>query len=75
MEQVGNAPYDINLYPKYIKLAGEQDKATSTNDTDDEEEEGLGPLGLEASSTMVNAMAATSGSYVQTCMIFNARVE
>lgn len=61
MEQVGNAPYDINLYPKYIKLAGEQDSAASVNDgTEEEEEETLGSLGAEARGTMVSAMAATS---------------
>ena len=61
MEQVGNTPYDVNLYPKYIKLAGEQDKASSNADDEAEEQEQLGPLGAEACSTMVSAMAATSG--------------
>jgi hypothetical protein len=28
MEQVGNAPFDIKSYPKYIKLCEEQDSAT-----------------------------------------------
>jgi hypothetical protein len=69
MEQVGNSPYDIKLYPKYIKLAGEQDNTSINESTDDadavsekEETDGLGPLGAEACSTMTSAMAATSGS-------------
>jgi hypothetical protein len=59
MEQVGNSPYDVKLYPKYIKLAWEQDNVArneSTNDTDGVSGHGesneLSPLGAEACSTV-----------------------
>jgi hypothetical protein len=69
MEQVGNAPFDIKSYPKYIKLCEEQDSTTldaskgdDTVDSDDGNDVG-GPLAAEARGTMVNAMAATSGTF------------
>jgi len=65
IEQVGNSPYDIKLYPKYIKLAGQQDNATVNEGADSasetERSDELGPLGAEACGTMTSAMAATSG--------------
>jgi hypothetical protein len=76
MEQVGNSPYDVNLYPRYIKLAGEQDNAArneSTNDRESvserEESDELGPLGAEACGTMTSAMAATSGRCLPTLIV------
>lgn len=72
MEQVGNAPFDIKSYPKYIKLCEEQDSATvdaskgdNTVDSDDENDVG-GPLAAEARGTMVNAMAATASTFMLT---------
>jgi hypothetical protein len=76
MEQVGNSPYDVNLYPRYIKLAGEQDNAARNESNDDgdgvsehEESDELGPFGAEACSAMTSAMAATSGRCLSALMI------
>ena len=69
MEQVGNEPFDIKSYPKYIKLCEEQDSATldalkDDNESDSEDGNDVGgPLAAEARGTMVNAMAATAGMF------------
>lgn len=69
MEQVGNAPFDIKSYPKYIKLCEEQDSVTvdaskggNAVDSDDGNDV-EGPLAAEARVAMVNAMAATAGMF------------
>jgi len=69
MEQVGNAPFDIKSYPKYIKLCEEQDSATLDASKDDNEANSGdgndvgGPLAAEARGAMVNAMAVTAGMF------------
>lgn len=72
MEQVGNAFYDVKLYPRYIRLCTEQDAASadvSKEDNDDNSDDFSdigGALAAQARSTMVNAMGATASGWM-TC--------
>jgi hypothetical protein len=67
VEKVGNAPFQISSYPKYILLSAEQDAASSEGvEEKDQPSNGdeitiEGPLAADACSTMVSALGATSG--------------
>lgn len=67
MEQIGNTPFDVKAYPKYIKLCKEQEASSSNasngyeSENDATQNDGDGPLTSEARGMMVNALGATAG--------------